>query len=1120
MKNNFNYRIAHYFLERNRLMILGFVVLVLLGVATTFLLKTTGFPQPDVRALAIQTIYPGASADTVASSVTQPLEGAIKSVSGVSTYQSTSSNSVSFIRVDVQDGVDASRVRADIDTAVGAIDFPVGVQTPKLLSPSIDGPDVVFSVAGGDAETLYTVYRNIEQSLSEIPETATVKPLSAIERRLQITLRQNDLVKTGLSYSSVVQQLGQLHETFPVGEATLDQERQSVLTTLGEVSFESIAQLVLRSGTQTESAVLLQDVADLAIEYQFTDNEVPYIGLRTQAGESRVLPALVVYVKAADTIDLGEYTKKVEDLLSDVPNTDFVGPQSELESVNGVVIVEHFTNNEFNQRQVSEVVSGLVGGPLEIDGQWKHIGWFLGGIQLVFLVMLAFVSWRAALVAAAAIPLSLVFANIYLYFAGHDLNTLVLFSLVLVIGLVVDPALVILESIQRKIDLGLRGKEAALAAITDVGMGLFLATLTNIIVFLPFAVISGFLGQIFAYIPLTVIPATIGSYVVPLIFLAWIGGLFLRPSKRKGDDEIKNLWPIAQWLIRLNIRILHSSVWLRGAIIVSGIALSFAVVGYFFSTNQIKVVQFASGVNANYIDITGSYRVNSSAADRESIRKDLIDEVVKNSAVRQIFPLGDGINYFVILAKAHERGDYLAIDVKEDLANVLQNRVGDRLFEFTTAVDFAGPPEENFLVTLSVKNRDAQTLRSASIAVADTLDKVCLHNGAVSIADECAGERVVVKTDDGYTDQVNSIVEVVVDRDALQRYQLAIPGAPLTALVNSLLRQQFHIHDDPLATVTLNGIETAMYVDPDTTVPQTVDDMKNSIVYASAQGVVRLSDIATIRQVQSSAAIKRVKGETIAVVQAKLASDYNDQSTASQVTNAVLEYYQNHDDRLQALGITKDQIGVYSAGDTASTNKSFGELFAALGLAVLFTYIVLVLFFGSFTQPLVILFTIPLSFIGIFPALRYIGNGQFGFLEIIGMIILVGIVENVAIFLIDAARQQQAQGVDDITAISQAAGLRLRPVLLTKFTALASLTPLAILSETYRSISIVIIFGLLTSGFTSLITTPILYVFFRWLSRRFAAASAIHKILFFFVAPVYLIVWGVQDRTRKGDSVQ
>ncbi|MEK7146542.1 MAG: efflux RND transporter permease subunit [Patescibacteria group bacterium] len=155
----------------------------------------------------------------------------------------------------------------------------------------------------------------------------------------------------------------------------------------------------------------------------------------------------------------------------------------------------------------------------------------------------------------------------------------------------------------------------------------------------------------------------------------------------------------------------------------------------------------------------------------------------------------------------------------------------------------------------------------------------------------------------------------------------------------------------------------------------------------------------------------------------------------------------------------------------------------ALVLAILLIYIVLAVFFESFLLPFVVLYSIPLTFVGVFPALVLLGGGEFGFLEIIGLIILVGLVGNLAIFMIDLAKQKIAQGMDIKQAISEASAVRFRPVLLTKLTVLASLTPLAILSDQYRSLAIVIIFGLLTSGITSLFTTPVLYIFFQSLSR-------------------------------------
>jgi len=163
--------------------------------------------------------------------------------------------------------------------------------------------------------------------------------------------------------------------------------------------------------------------------------------------------------------------------------------------------------------------------------------------------------------------------------------------------------------------------------------------------------------------------------------------------------------------------------------------------------------------------------------------------------------------------------------------------------------------------------------------------------------------------------------------------------------------------------------------------------------------------------------------------------------------------------------------------------KSFKDLFIACGIAILMTFVVLVLFFRSFMQPLIILFAIPLGLLGIFPALSLEG-GQFGFLEILGLITLIGIVENVGIFLIDLANQRVAKGMSPKDAIALASGIRFRPVFLTKITALGGLLPLMLLSPFWRSLTLVVVTGIITSGVLSLFTTPILYVWFQKRHKR------------------------------------
>lgn len=1110
---NFNYRIAEYFLNNNRLTILTLGLLIVLGVSTTALLKTTGFPEPEIKLALVQTIYPGASAETVARDISQPLEGAIKGITGVETYQSTNRNSVSVIRIDIADSANADTVRSKITSAIGGVELPDDADTPEVVIPEVNGPSLIVSIAGNNLEEVYAATEQLRNDLAEIPGTASVAALTELERRLVITVNQNKLAPSGLALTDIQQQLTSFNETLPVvSDVVIDDTNQSIQTALHGVSVADVTALPLT--TVTGTTINLGDVASVVIDYQFANNETPYIAARAADSTVTTLPAVTLLIKASQMANLSDYTNAVSQLMASYTTVQYVEPGHEPTDTTKPWLLRQYTAQEFNDRQVNEVVSGLIGGSLDINGPVAQLGWLLGGIQLVVLVMIAFVSWRAAIVAAAAIPLSLMFSTIYLYATGNDLNTLVLFSLVLVIGLVVDPALVILESIQRKIDVGLRGKAAALAAIEDVGMGLFLATITNIIVFLPFGVISGLLGAIFAHIPYTIIPATIGSYIVPLIFLAWLGGLILRPSKtHTSTTEVENLWSIARWLIRTNERILRGPVWLRGIIIVAALAIPLAVTAWYFNSGRMKVVQFASSTNADYLILETRHFAETPLAERSELMRQVITTIANTAGVQRVFPNGQGEQYFVALQPVKERGDRLSSDITADSLIALED-LKPQFFDLALKVNSVGPPQSRFAVALALSGADSAARKTAAMAIGETFKQVCDTADGITIQPDCpANSRMVVQVDDGSTGQTSQVIEVVLDRAALQHYQLTLPNVPLSALANQIIRQQFPDAQTD-NQITVAGDEAIIRLQLNNDQPATMAELSALTVYALPTGQrLILDDIAEINTITAESSVTRVKGETINLVQAALADAHNDQTTASAVTQTVLDYYQaSSGERLKVLGLNSDDLTAYSEGSTASNNKSFQELFIALALAIVLTYIVLAIFFSSFTQPLVILFTVPLSFVGIFPALAHLGNGQFGFLEIIGLIILVGIVENVAIFLIDAARQHVKTGRDDIAAISYAAGVRLRPVLMTKFTALASLAPLAFLSETYRSISLVIIFGLITSGFTSLITTPILYIFFRWLSRQFQQASWWNKILFFPFAPIYLVVWAMRRK--------
>lgn len=435
--------------------------------------------------------------------------------------------------------------------------------------------------------------------------------------------------------------------------------------------------------------------------------------------------------------------------------------------------------------------------------------------------------------------------------------------------------------------------------------------------------------------------------------------------------------------------------------------------------------------------------------------------------------------YMAVLKPADERGDYLSVDAADDINEAFEETLSGEFFDLQIGVISNGPPTANYQVTLALKSSDLDALEQSALEVGNKLEDLCFTDGSYSIDEGCEGEKIVTKVDDGYEGKETTVIEVLLNRDKLNQLQLTIPGAPLTAYVNSVLRSLFSVNSgEAVGKLTIDGEEIEIVLEKKSEDPETLEEIENTVIFASGETVLRLKDIADIQEKESQASIQRLNGETISVVKARLDSEHSDPGSAALATQAVLDYYEENTLEEEVL------IEQYSEGDTAGFIRSFQELFTALVLAIVITYVVLVMFFESFSQPLVILYTIPLTFLGVFPALAAFGGGQFGFLEIIGLIILVGIVENVAIFLIDAAKQKIKEGWDDVRAISYASGIRFRAVVLTKLTALASLAPLAVLSEQYRSISLVIMFGLLTSGITSLFTTPILFIFFRWLSAK------------------------------------
>lgn len=1035
-KLGLNARIVKFFLDQKQLTAMLLAIIIIVGLGSFLRLRVEGFPSVNISVAVVTTVVPGAGPETINNTVTVPIENALRDLKGVKEVTSTSQTNVSSVIVSFNDGVDANLAIQDAKTKIEAVDLPEGISEPNIIVPDVSGAPFFIAVSG--PKTLLELKeqsKELETNLLAVDGVKSFTDISGVTEKIYIELPPQ------YQLPAITSQIESANIGFPLGESIISGKSVPISGAATLKNLEDVRNLTISIPAQgPEMPARTAKLADIASVYIGYDDggKVHRVGYLDE-GDSKfkIQPALLYELRLEADADLLKVGKEVEKVVEETKAPD---------GKSDFAIV--FNQAEDSQRQVDEIVEAAIGAKWNTDGPIGYIGYIFGGIWLLIIGMLLFLDWRSALISALAIPLSFLTTFIVLNLLGVQMNTLVLFSFILVIGLIVDPAIVVLESIKRYMEIGFKGTTAVLRSIDVIGLGLLVSVLTSLIVFVPFSVVSGTFGQIIKYIPLTVFPALIASYFVPFIFLTWLAAKFLKADAAEAlhdEDDVHTLWPIARWFIKANRYILkHLS--LQIAVIVLGLVIPIGIVGVLFGTNQVRQVQFAQPDDVEFMQLSVPVAPNQTPAQLqiqtaavEGILKDHVSEIENFFYQDMSGQAGGGtMTVFITLKPTAER-ETKSSEIAEKMQEQLQAKFGERAL----AAEFgAGPPEENYPVSVKIFENDPEKLKVATQKIADKLRSY----------DEVAN----VITDN---DQTSNELIVSVNQEKATAAGVSAPA--LYGQISALLGEK-----------TLSRIDerdVVLRVAEDTK-PNTVDAIKSVLVFGT-NGPVKVGDVAEVVEAAVPGSIRRAQGERYAQVSARL----NDSRDAINIQRQITDWSKAN---VSELGVSdrafEDRIGVNEF------EKSFQELFLAIALSILVTYVVFVIFFKSFAQPLIILFAVPLIFIGVFPALAIFAGGQFGFLETIGILMVIGIAENVGIFLIDYANRKVKQGMDKKEAIAIASGIRFRPILLTKITALAGLLPLAVFSPFWRGLAIVVIFGILSSGILSLFTTPVLY---NWLTR-------------------------------------
>ncbi len=1030
-------RIVNFFLNQKQLTAMLLAIIVIVGTGSFFQLRVEGFPAITVPIAVVTTVVPGAGPETINNTVTVPIENALRDLKGVKEVTSTSQTNVSLIVVSFDDSVDVNIAIQDARTKLASVDLPDGINDPNIVVPDTSGAPFFVAVAG--PKTLIELKAQaaeLEEKILQVDGVKSFTDISGVSEKIYIELPPQ------YQLPAITSQIESANIGFPLGESVINGKEipisgAATLKNLEDVRNLSIS--VPAQGPEIPSrTVKLADIASVYIGFD-DGAKVHRVGYLDEADNKfKIQPALLYEVRidlTADLIATGEEVSKVvEETKASDGKTDFA------------IVYSQATDA---QHQVDEIVEAAVGSKWDVEGPVGYLGYIFGGIWLLIIGMLLFLDWRSALISALSIPLSFLVTFIVLALLGIQMNTLVLFSFILVIGLIVDPSIVVLESIKRYMEIGLKGKAAVLRSIDVIGLGLFIAVLTSLIVFIPFSLVSGTFGQIIKYIPLTVFPALIASYFVPLIFLTWLASKFLKADAKgtlHDEDDVHTLWPVARWFINTN-RYILKHVWLQITVIVLGLAVPIGVAAMLFAGGQVRQVQFASPDDVDFLQISVPRPANQTKAQLEiqtagveTILKDHITEI-ENFFYQDLSGSGssDSMTVFITLKDAADREKK-----SPEIAERLQEQLQEKFDERALAQEFgAGPPEAAYPVTVKIFENDPAKLKIATQKISDQLRSYDEVAGVITDSDQTSNELVVSVNQEKATAAGTS-------------------GPAVYGQISALLGEKTLFRIDERDVVLRVAADTK---------PNTVEAIQSLVVFGT-NGPVVVGDIATVVESAVPGSIRRAQGERYAQVSARL----NDSRDAINIQRQITDWSKAN---TATLGVSdrafEDRVGVNEF------EKSFQELFLAIALSILVTYVVFVIFFRSFVQPLIILFAVPLIFIGVFPALAFFAGGQFGFLETIGIIMVIGIAENVGIFLIDYANRKVKEGMDKKEAIAIASGIRFRPILLTKITALAGLLPLAVFSPFWRGLAIVVIFGILSSGILSLFTTPVLY---SWLTRN------------------------------------
>jgi HAE1 family hydrophobic/amphiphilic exporter-1 len=1060
-------RLTELAVSKRSVALLLAIALFIAGISAWGSLKQELLPDIELPIITVVAADPGAGASDVADQVAKPIERAISGIPRLERVQSTSANSIAIVVAQFSYGTNVKDTKAAIAQNVAALKLPQNV-TPQVSSLDINAsPVLIASISGSGPDGLAAAAKvaatEVVPDLQGLDGVASVDLAGGLTGRLMVTLDPTKMAASGVSIDQVQGALTANNLTLPAGQLSTGINRIPVSTSGSFTTIDQVRGLVvavkaaspgagsgsaaggggsvpaLTSGGFTTVEGILRLIAAAKAANPGASSPAPATSIRIHISDIGSVDVAQVATTGYARTD-GEASLTIT--VSKNANANTVEVADAVQAKLAEIGAKHPELKVITVSDLSTFIKESRDGLLREGG--------LGALFAVLTIFLFLFSLRSTLVAAVSIPLSVLTALVVMQVTGITLNIMTLGGLAVAVGRVVDDAIVVLENIYRHRAMGEDRLTAVLSGPREVASAITSSTLTTVAVFLPIGFVGGIVSEFFLPFALTVTFALVASLVCALTIIPILAYLFIDRVKLAVDEtgEPKNsLWvraytPTIRFVLR-DRRTKLGVLVVATVLFLGSVSLAGQLPTQFISTGSEKVLQVSIVPPAG----AATEAVLATATKAESIlRADPKVELVQTTVP------GEGDTGASTLSAAFSgrpaNSAKMVVRLASDVdLDAYSTKIGTDLAPLKTngfdiAVGQAGGFSSNSL-SIIVSAPDSAAVAAAADAVV----------GALRASPELSN----VKSDLAKaTPQIDIRVDPNKAIDAnLTAAQVA--GQVRSALVGSLVTR----------VQLADGGPIDLYVRLDPARVTSVDALKALPVGTGAK--VALSSIADVAEVATQGSITRIDQAPSASITADIMSkDTGGVSRSAQV--AV--------DSLKAAGSIPTGVDVRFSGVTQQQGQAFGGLFNSMAIAVLLVYVMMVLAFNSLITPFVIMFSLPLAAIGVFPALLLSGRA-IGISALIGILMLIGIVVTNAIVLLDLVERLRRQGMSTTDALIEGGKTRVRPILMTAIATILALIPLAAGfnqgSIIAAELGTVVIGGLFSSTFLTLIVVPVVY---------------------------------------------